>query len=308
MRDFKDIEKNAMEKGILLDYCGSDERYYYNGMYIDLCGMSAEDYMNATIFKCECGGGGNVNPPTTSTTKETMTLTITYRKNDDGTFSSVVKANPTPKQDIEVSYILQTDTDGDVEVRGTVTPSVNPFVYADKTFDKMYNIVGEQQHSIDVTNNEFYDKVYIETGDEVSYYGFVNSKALNDLQNYDFTSLDSQTINDELTPFTMTLPKWGDMENDPGIMSDEEYELFKKDNSYLIVILVDEKKWNSNMIQIANANNDNITESFIEIRNNITIEGDKYCALTKSNDDGSIMVIVNDNYEDMDITYKVKIV
>jgi hypothetical protein len=33
------------ENGVFLDWCGDDTRYYYNGAYIDLCGMTPEEYM-----------------------------------------------------------------------------------------------------------------------------------------------------------------------------------------------------------------------------------------------------------------------
>lgn len=36
---FYDIEKRAEEKGILLDGCGTDVRYYTFGVYVDLCDL-----------------------------------------------------------------------------------------------------------------------------------------------------------------------------------------------------------------------------------------------------------------------------
>ena len=42
----KDPRANMVsDSGVFLDWCGDDTRYYYNGSYIDLCGMSPEEYM-----------------------------------------------------------------------------------------------------------------------------------------------------------------------------------------------------------------------------------------------------------------------
>lgn len=60
----KDPRANMVsENGIFLDWCGDDTRYYYNGSYVDLCGMSPEEYMKRWC----CNGsdddnGGNSNP------------------------------------------------------------------------------------------------------------------------------------------------------------------------------------------------------------------------------------------------------
>ena len=41
-----------------VDGCGGtyEDKYYVNGMYVDLCGLSIEEYMKNP---CCCGGSGN---------------------------------------------------------------------------------------------------------------------------------------------------------------------------------------------------------------------------------------------------------
>ena len=53
MSDYRDVVKKAIEEGWYLDSCGSDERYYTWGSFIDLCGMSVEDAKLP-----DSGGGG----------------------------------------------------------------------------------------------------------------------------------------------------------------------------------------------------------------------------------------------------------
>lgn len=316
MSDYREVKKNAFDNGILLDYCGSDERYYYNGLYIDLCGLSAEDYINATKFPC-CSGGDNgggdspITPQPTATTKETLTLLFTYEDNGDGTYTSIVKADPTPKQNVEIEYIIQ-DEGGDITINGEITPSINPFVYSSKKFNAMYNIVGETQKSIDITNNEYYNEVILKTGDEISYFGFINSTALADIENYDFSSFNSKTINDQLTDIEVILPPFNG-DKDPNDMTDEEYEEFANNNSYLITLLVDEAEWDDNSVFIADPTENNITDTFVKIASNIEVNGKKYCCLSKASDYGisydtlTLMAFVNDNYEPLDIKFKLKI-
>ena len=55
--NIKDPRANMIsENGVFLDWCGDDTRYYYNGSYLDLCGMSPEEYMKN--WSC-CDGDDN---------------------------------------------------------------------------------------------------------------------------------------------------------------------------------------------------------------------------------------------------------
>ena len=54
MSDYRDILGTAFVSGFTPDVCGTSERYYTWGSFIDLCGMSVEDYMK----EASCGGGG----------------------------------------------------------------------------------------------------------------------------------------------------------------------------------------------------------------------------------------------------------
>ena len=54
-------ETMVSENGIFLDWCGDDTRYYYNGSYVDLCGMSPEEYMKR--WDCCDDNGGNSDTP-----------------------------------------------------------------------------------------------------------------------------------------------------------------------------------------------------------------------------------------------------
>ena len=74
-KTWSEIVKEAYSKGILLDGCGTDERYYYSGKFDDFCGF------DISTEKCECGyskdwgsgGGGSGSGDTGSTSSVTYT-------------------------------------------------------------------------------------------------------------------------------------------------------------------------------------------------------------------------------------------
>ena len=56
MSNFKEVVKESIEKGIILDSCGEVERFYDYGRYIDLCGLNPKDIVENMQNTCTCGG------------------------------------------------------------------------------------------------------------------------------------------------------------------------------------------------------------------------------------------------------------
>ena len=83
MSDYRDIEKEAREKGILLDKCGLIDRYYDFGSYQDFCGMTPQEILDNMRKAGQGGGGGGGS--------EKTTVSITATVVSDGT-DWVVKA------------------------------------------------------------------------------------------------------------------------------------------------------------------------------------------------------------------------
>lgn len=71
-KTWDEIVKNAYEKGILLDGCGLDERYYWSGKYEDYCGF---DILNA---KCQCGYSKDWVNPSGNTGSGSTTIVAYY--------------------------------------------------------------------------------------------------------------------------------------------------------------------------------------------------------------------------------------
>ena len=53
-----------------------EERYYYNGMYIDLCGLPVEDYCKTIFVTNGSGASEDVNKKTNSITVEVFSYII----------------------------------------------------------------------------------------------------------------------------------------------------------------------------------------------------------------------------------------
>ena len=58
MSNFKEVVKESIEKGIILDSCGEVERFYDYGRYIDLCGLDPKDIVE-NMQNAGTGGGGS---------------------------------------------------------------------------------------------------------------------------------------------------------------------------------------------------------------------------------------------------------
>lgn len=58
MSNFKEVVKESIEKGIILDSCGQIERFYDYGRYIDLCGLDPKDIVE-NMQNAGTGGGGS---------------------------------------------------------------------------------------------------------------------------------------------------------------------------------------------------------------------------------------------------------
>ena len=97
MSDYRDTIKASIEQGFYLDSCGSEERHYDWGRYIDLCGMAVEDAI--PISPC-CGGGGGGD------SKPKNTITLYMLKNEDDKYTVHVSVEHQMQESINVSFTI----------------------------------------------------------------------------------------------------------------------------------------------------------------------------------------------------------
>lgn len=100
MGDYRDVVRTAIELGFYLDSCGTDERHYTWGSWVDLCGMSVED----AIIPDEGDSGGG------DSTKTKNTITFLMQKGADGEYALVLNAEKAPNADVVVSFTMDGTT------------------------------------------------------------------------------------------------------------------------------------------------------------------------------------------------------
>ena len=101
MSDYRDILGTAFVSGFTPDVCGTSERYYTWGSFIDLCGMSVEDYMKEASRGD--GGGGQQS----GGTKTKNTITLSMQSGSDGTYHIKAAAEKVSEEDVIVSFNLE---------------------------------------------------------------------------------------------------------------------------------------------------------------------------------------------------------
>ena len=97
MSDYNDIVKSAMDKGILLDSCGSDERQYWWGLYNDLCGMSVEDALRVQYYHQE----GDIDP-----VKKTNIVNFVMQKGGSGNYTLFLVPTYAPTSPVTVTFLM----------------------------------------------------------------------------------------------------------------------------------------------------------------------------------------------------------
>lgn len=108
MSDFRDTVQLAAEKGFFLDSCGSEERHYTWGSYIDLCGMSVEDAKKAPDA-CMQGGGSGSGEDGGDSTKKKATVTFVMQKGSNGEYTLYVNTDKPSASDINVSFMMNNE-------------------------------------------------------------------------------------------------------------------------------------------------------------------------------------------------------
>ena len=102
----KDPRANMVsENGVFLDWCGDDTRYYYNGSYVDLCGMSPEEYMKNWFCCGENNGGGG----STDVTKNAIVLTQQSTTTESGEPAVMLMVRSTKPTASDVTVTVQYD-------------------------------------------------------------------------------------------------------------------------------------------------------------------------------------------------------
>ena len=264
MSAYNNIKKNANEKGIILDYCGSDERYYYNGLYTDLCGMSMEDYIKSTQFPC-CGGGSSSD---TGNTKPVKPINIVvFTTNEEGYLIAYTKNVPT--QDIKITCICEGvnvefifKTNSDAAVVSNVIPTENRLSVSNVIFEPMEDDSYEYgDYEIIDNNGEIGETMLVWITKEM-----VNFKDLYEIENITKENILGNEVGENGVELTYISPNI-ELPTEPDGLTDDEIDMWwdawYEDNSFIPVLIVEKTRFDNGMIKIEMGGD--ITNNFMEI-------------------------------------------
>jgi hypothetical protein len=116
MSNFKEVVKESIEKGIILDSCGEVERFYDYGRYIDLCGLDPKDIVE-NMQNAGTGGGGS------SKTNVVINGDVTE---ENGEYYVVFKATSVVLDTITISMIIDGKTQTVTMQPGSVEAKFGP--------------------------------------------------------------------------------------------------------------------------------------------------------------------------------------
>lgn len=272
------MSKNTIKRHFA-DNCVLDEAFKFSGLYTDLCGMSMEDYIKAGT--CHCGGGDNDNPGGEVEPIKKSNL-LTFTTNSNGFLTAYLNYAPSTTitvnctcEGTDVVFVL---SDGGMEV-SDMTPTGEKLSISNVTF----NPVEDEKYKY----GDYTIMNKTNTGEKIVY-TTINIPNFNDLDSLKSLSLDtlSETVVDEDgTIVSFYRPADTEFSIDLNTCTNEEFEAWRKENSYVTALIVNKDDFDNGKVKIF-IENDDRTEFFTEI-NTITINGDTYSILVKLVIDGN---------------------
>lgn len=269
--------------------CCSNEKYYYNGMYTDLCGMSVEDYINATIFPC-CNGNNNDEPGQDEPVVTSKTINvITFTTNSEGYL--VAYTDKAPTTTIVVSCMCE-----GVNTTFTFLPNNNDIVVSE--IKPNVNDIKLSNISIEPSEDEKYkygDYNIVNKTNSMEIVSFipnvnVNFTELNTISDISLDNLTKYVVDEDGVTLPYSFPMSSEFPENFDEMTDEEYEEWRLNNSYVPVIFLDKERFDNGKVDVYVGTN-NMSQYFTEIDTK-TIDGIVYSILVKTTTDANAQYLV----------------
>lgn len=233
---------------LIIDGCGNsyEDKYYVNGMYIDLCGLPIEEYMSNP---CCCGGGSN-NDEDNDKTKKLNNITITTYKDEQGVIFYMARANYTVTSDLKVT-VLTTD---------------NETLILEIPIGKTESMPVESKNMsfIDVALNNYEDETYkykVIAESELMEYNIYNKTMLLKEKHFDFSKYNKISVEAESeTNIKYIIPSTSIDYNN--FETEEEINNFFQENQYCFILSIPESVYMNNEYEIKNSIGHIITNKF----------------------------------------------
>lgn len=262
---------------LVIDGCGNshEDKYYVNGMYIDLCGLPIKEYMSNPC----CGGGSGTNPDVNTKCKNNIIVT-SYEKDDyiyykavaDYPVSSNIKIRVVNSETGSVTeleiYIGETESEEEIG-ESLKIENITLNIEEDDDFQYIPLINGEEPNP----ENKSYT-VYISA---------LHLDEINNLSSETINSLQSISINQGNTvKLQYIIPATDINYND---FKDEEFLEFCEKNQYGLILILSKELYDSSAYSIYNYSGVDMKNNFKLNKNYIINEKEFVCLIEKAVDD-----------------------
>lgn len=272
MSNFNNIRKNAYEMGILLDGCGTDERYYTFGAYVDLCGATPEELMP----KC-CDGSSTGDTGTTTTN----IISTSIAKNGN-TWQATVTSQKTVASDIQVSvkYTYTTDKEESKSITEILLLENNTStgIYSLNVPDNTIEVIIDNI-TLSPTSDDDYKYVTETTNTYKLFYGVFPIKSTSAITASDIENMNSIITKKGENKISFNIPAIG-IEGLNDMEDEEEVNKILKENAYDLIIAYDAKIKNYDIIDLFGE----IDKKFI-FNKKMTINKTEYSLIVRSDPD-----------------------
>lgn len=269
MSDYKDIIKNAIEKGFVLDICGTDERHYSWGLYTDLCGMTVEDAKEAENGPDEGGSGMKKN-----------IITFTMQNKGDGTYVLVLSATYEPTANVSVSFSI----DG-VQQNLTIPAGQKTLVTDISGVDPNYPYAEITSITITSTDEsyEYSSKNNVKNGifTLTIYYGSVLQSNVPTFNDFDSLDILEYTFG-EPASINFVVPASPEYNWASSELDDNEFEEWMAEHMHDFYVMVPNNGSVSG-VTFKNSLGIDITETFSTLPNSVTYNGTRYTVYHRQN-------------------------
>lgn len=274
------------------DGCGdtNDKKYYDNGMFIDFCGMSIEEYIkNANKCKCKCCSGSTEDD---NTKKTNNILVKTFETN--GVIYYQAFADYEVESDIQITVLSTNNSE-----------VVLNLYKGDKQSERKE---GDTPDLLKVDISSYEDEVYkysvITEEMKTSHDIYVDTILFSNIGDFSDKSKKLLIEKDSVTDIRYVIPATDVNYNEMEDM--DEFEKFCKDNQYCFTLCIPKKIYDENAYRLTNYGGIDVTHKF-KLYRNISFNNIEYVYLNENSTD-DIMPYIPQYGEELVYEYKIELI
>jgi hypothetical protein len=245
------------------DGCGDkyDEKHYFNGAYIDLCGMPVDEYMNNP---CCCngdggGGSGEVSKPTNE-------ILVKVFENDEGVVYYQAFSKFPVASNIVITVLSTDEIATELEIFVGETES-KPEIGETKEFKNV---------KLNMEEDETYKYTPASEEEKVSYNVYIKAMHLNEsgifTDDFEKITMEMNTATDIIYTIKGTTTNYNEFENI------EDFEKFCQENQYCFALCLPKNIYDKKQYSIINYGGVNVSSNFNFLKT-VTIDGIEYAFL-----------------------------